>query len=202
MAKRKKSENVYEADRRFEACRVPERAEILDLSHSGLKKYPESVGGLSPVTDAGPSRQRLDVAARLALPPCAIADAGPSRQRLDALLPQLLGYLARLQWLYLADNRLTELPAWFGRLSWLQTIYLRGNRLTSLPESLGGLGRLWRLDLSDNNLTSLPESFKQVRLGELYLHGNEGLGIPSEILGPTLEDVKKSRNPPAYPPRS
>ncbi|HYE64043.1 MAG TPA: GTP-binding protein, partial [Pyrinomonadaceae bacterium] len=67
---------------------------------------------------------------------------------------------------------------------------LSGQTLTELPESIGQLTQLRTLDLSDNQLTELPESTRNLKsLEALYLHGNDALGLPSEVLGPTLEDI-------------
>ena len=46
------------------------------------------------------------------------------------------------------------------------------------------------IDLAANRLGNLPVSTRDLtQLEELYLHDNEGLGIPSEILGPDYDDV-------------
>ena len=52
----------------------------------------------------------------------------------------------------------------------LQSLSLSGNQLTSLPESLG-------------KLRELPA------LKELFLHENPALGLPVEVLGPTVNEV-------------
>jgi internalin A len=53
---------------------------------------------------------------------------------------------------------------------------------------------------SGGSLSELPESLSELRnLSELYLHGNDSLRIPAEILGPTWQDVHSERETPASP---
>jgi Leucine-rich repeat (LRR) protein len=54
-------------------------------------------------------------------------------------LPQEIGQLSQLQWLYLNQNQLTALPAEIGQLSQLQYLYLNQNQLTALPAEIGQL---------------------------------------------------------------
>src|SRR5437588_369724 len=80
---------------------------------------------------------------------------------------------------------LTELPESIAQLSQLQMLSLSYNQLTTLPESVAQLSQLLqKLYLDDNQLTSLPESLRNLtQLEQLYLHGNEALGLPAEVLG-------------------
>jgi internalin A len=108
------------------------------------------------------------------------------RNRLTTL-PQELGQLTQLLTLDLSNNRLTTLPEELGQLTQLLTLDLSNNRLATLPEELGQLTQLLTLDLSNNRLTTLPESFQRLGgLKRLFLHGNTGLGLSDEILGPTF----------------
>ena len=91
-----------------------------------------------------------------------------------------------------------------------------------MPEALGQLSQLQELDLADNQLTAVPEALGQLTscngytspatnslgaetfqrltsLQELYLHRNEVLGPPMEVLGPTRQDVLNKRAKPAKP---
>jgi internalin A len=62
--------------------------------------------------------------------------------------------------------------------------------LQQLPESLGQLTALQLLFLDGNQLSALPESLGQLsKLRELFLHDNPRLGLPSEVLGPSSEEV-------------
>ena len=56
------------------------------------------------------------------------------------------------------------------------------------------------LYLQVNQLTALPPEIERLtNLTALYLHGNPGLNIPPEILGPTWEDVKGKNADSALP---
>jgi internalin A len=58
---------------------------------------------------------------------------------------------------------------------------------------------LQRLDVSGNQLTALPESLGQLKeLRELFLHGNPGLGLSPDILGPS-RGAGSFNNKPAKP---
>jgi internalin A len=108
-------------------------------------------------------------------------------------LPESLGQFAQLQKLTLSHNELTELPESLSQLKQLRILHLNDNQLTVLPESLSQLRQLLLLNLSDNQLMELPESLKQLKsLDKLFLHGNPGLGLSSDILGPTWEELQRS----------
>jgi internalin A len=53
-----------------------------------------------------------------------------------------------------------------------------------------------KLDLSNLKLSTLPEAVQSLeRLGRLFLHGNPGVGLPDEVLGPTIEEKGLSKSP-------
>jgi hypothetical protein len=76
---------------------------------------------------------------------------------------------------------------------------------TSVFKPLGPeLTRKMEADLSSNQLSTVPEAMQSlVRLKNLFLHGNPGLNLPDEVLGPTnIEVVSLNRSPkPARNPR-
>ena len=50
------------------------------------------------------------------------------------------------------------------------------------------------------NLTQLPKSLREISsLRELYLHGNDGLGLPSAVIGPSWNKVANKLEKPASP---
>ncbi len=139
-----------------------------------------------------------------------------------ATLPESLCKLTNLRELNAQYNPLTELPKSLGRLENLQRLRVSGSKLTTLPDSLGELSSLQLLDAADNALSALPDTLdglEQLRvlnlsnnrltrighglgllvassraLDTLFLHGNEGLGIPPELLGPTADQVYGAGN--------
>jgi len=56
----------------------------------------------------------------------------------------------------LRDRRIASLPESIGNLVNLIYLYLEGNQLTNLPESIGNLVDLSHLGLGINHLTSQP----------------------------------------------
>jgi small GTP-binding protein len=113
-------------------------------------------------------------------------------------LPEALGQLTQLLLLYLSNNRLTALPEALGQLTQLQKFHVSNNQLTELPEALGRLTHLQIFHVSNNQLTALPEGLGRLaatgKLGELYLHNNEALGIPPQILGPSDKILVSDNN--------
>src|SRR4051812_16734426 len=61
----------------------------------------------------------------------------------------------------LSDLNLTELPESLGQLTQLQYLYLQNNRLTALPKSIAQLTQLLGLLVNNNRLTALPEPIGQ-----------------------------------------
>jgi internalin A len=60
----------------------------------------------------------------------------------------------------------------------------------SLPKKIGDLSSLEMLNASNNQLSKLPNEISRLsKLSQLYLHGNENLGLSGEILGSTYTQV-------------
>ncbi len=77
-----------------------------------------------------------------------------------------------------------------------RSLDLGGLGLMTLPPEIGNLTGLTGLSLFDNQFTALPESLRGLKtLTELYLHGNDPLGIPPEVLGPTWREVVSGKSP-------
>ena len=111
-------------------------------------------------------------------------------------LPETIGQLTQLEYLYLRENQLTKLPESIGQLTQLKNLYLSENQLTKLPESIGQLAQLKSLDLRSNRLIELPESVSQLkRLSKLILTANLLTNFPEPICQLTqLEDLFLSHN--------
>lgn len=117
-------------------------------------------------------------------------------------LPTSLGQLGSLEALDVSCNLLTSLPQIIGALTHLRYLDVAFNELTELPESIGELTGLETLDLTENFLYALPDSLRKLRsLKALFLHGNDDLGIPVELLGPTADAVEHHQAQPADPAR-
>ena len=76
-------------------------------------------------------------------------------------------------WLYLNDNKISQLSESISQLAGLRVLDLSNNQLTGLPESVGSLSKLQMLFLYKNNLTTLPESIGDLdQLTWLHLDDN------------------------------
>lgn len=143
----------------------------LHLNDNCLSELPESLGRL----------QRLE---HLSL-----------RRNQLVRLPDGLAQLAKLRHLSLRGNQLQTLPEEIGRLESLERLFLSDNRLAKLPDSIGDLKRLQWLFLDRNVLESLPSSLERLAqhrvLLALFLHGNDQLNLPPEVLGLTWEKCQR-----------
>lgn len=141
----------------------------LDVHNNELEKLPDSIGNLAQLRELNLHSNRLTE------------------------LPDSIGYLIHLKWLFFFQNHLNRLPKTIGNLRQLLELSVCENELEFLPESIGSLTELQRLDLSQNMLKELPTSMRRLHaLEELYLHGNHGLGLPMEVLGPPHERKAQS----------
>ncbi len=149
------------------------RLQILNLSNNELTELPESLSQLRELLVLDLSSNELTE------------------------LPKSMGQLKQLKFLYLDHNELTELPELSDQLAQLD---LSHNKLTFVPASISQLIRLEILNLSSNELKVLSKSLREIpNLDALFLHGNEELGLPPEVLGPTFEDIRKINTQPARP---
>ena len=97
-------------------------------------------------------------------------------------LPESIGDLSELGFLYLEWNSLTSLPTSFSQLTSLVSLTINNNWLTSLPSDFGNLNQLFFLDLGYNQLASVPESICQLEsLQYLYLFNNQLESVPDCI---------------------
>lgn len=88
-------------------------------------------------------------------------------------LPDSIGNLSQLQFLWIMSNQLTHLPESIGNLSQLRQLWLQENQLTHLPESIGNFSQLQEFELEENNLMYLPDSIdKCTELKSFDLDGN------------------------------
>jgi hypothetical protein len=131
------------------------------------------------------NKHRLDLSRHglVALPPeigwlASLDDLNLAHNRLRTLPPELACAL-RLARLDLDDNRIESLPPELGRLSELRSLHLADNALERLPEGLCDLGGLETLNLGGNALTALPDEFARLtELRTLWLHDNPLRDLP------------------------
>ncbi|GKA94787.1 NB-ARC domains-containing protein [Tanacetum coccineum] len=87
-----------------------------------------------------------------------------------------------LKSLNFSNCNLLQVPESIGGLSCLKYLYLEGNTLLELPESIGGLSHLNYLNLEGNNLIRLPGSLSQLsHLKALVVNGCKKLEVLPEL---------------------
>ena len=161
------------------------KLEYFDVTDNDLKELPTWVCDLSKLQYLGLSQNPLRT------------------------LPDCLGQLTRLKYLTASENALTLLPGSMRELIELEGLDIAGNEISALPELSRWPPRLRYLFASFNKLKSLPPSLREAleALKVLDLNGNEGLGLPPEILGPVryqrrwvFSPFSITVHPPAVPP--
>ncbi|XP_076044599.1 uncharacterized protein LOC143027239 isoform X2 [Oratosquilla oratoria] len=107
-------------------------------------------------------------------------------RRLSLLPEELIQEGGHIRQIYLKRNLLCTLPESIGALSQLTYLYLHGNKLQALPEAieLCSLKGLSVLMLSGNNLRSLPDAVQGLTgLQGLYLDHNQLTELPRTLAG-------------------
>ena len=98
-------------------------------------------------------------------------------------LPEELGGLGHLEFLYARDCGLGALPRSIGRLATLRYLNVSENALDALPDALSALPALVELRADRNRLTTIPV-LPYVR--ELHLRGNRISDVP-----PTIREMRR-----------
>jgi len=106
------------------------------------------------------------------------------------IIPDSIANLTNLEVLGLSGNKIKIIPDSLGNLKNLKLLNLSDNHVSAISDSFSNLTHLTLLNLSDNQITALPDSFRTLtNLTHLFLHGNPDLGIPVEVLGPSLKEL-------------
>jgi len=171
----------------------------LNLWNNQLTELPEAVGNLTALTWLFLWNNQLTELPEAVGNLTALTQLYLSSNQLEEL-PEAVGNLTALTQLYLSSNQLAELPEAVGNLTALTHLDLSSNKLTELPEAVGNLTALTWLNLSSNQLAELPDWIWELKgLEQLYLHDNPRLGLASEVLGPTWEEVINEKRKAAPP---
>ena len=95
----------------------------------------------------------------------------------------------------LSFSDILDLPYEIYLLRELKELDLSNNKLKSLPPHICYLTKLEMLDLRNNSLSELPPqiSFIFPNLKELYLHGNNNLNLPRDILLEQNRSIPKDK---------
>jgi len=116
-------------------------------------------------------------------------------KNIDAL-PNEIGDMINLRFLYLNDNRITSIPPDIGKLVNLIHLDFSYNSLTSIPKEIGNLKNLKKLILTGNKIKELPEEIgSMTELKILSLQNNQLTSIPDTIVKLTnLSELHLSKN--------
>jgi internalin A len=167
--------------------------QTLDLSRNQLTTLPEAIGRLSKLQTLYLTGNQLNSLAEAVCQLYQLERLSLLGNRLSSL-PKAISQLSRLKVLSFSENQLSAVPEAIGELYQLETLGFTDNQLTTLPEAIGRLFQLKILYLSNNQLSRLPEGLRNLdRLEQLFLQGNGPLGLPDEVLGPTLGEVVSGR---------
>lgn len=111
-------------------------------------------------------------------------------------LPNEIGNLRQLEFLYLDDNALIAIPSEISYLSELKVLDMRNNRLHYLPDEMIALQKLQSLNISQNILESIPNLGSLINLRVLEAADNQFTTLPFGLTNlEKLEwvDVKRNR---------
>jgi Leucine-rich repeat (LRR) protein len=97
-------------------------------------------------------------------------------------LPDEIGALDNVEFLYCEDNQLSTLPRALADMDRLIAMYFTGNRFTEIPAFVYDMNRLTKLQFSRNQLTSLPAAIgKMTGLRHFNIAGNQISELPDSI---------------------
>jgi internalin A len=197
----------------------------LDLSNNLLTALPELLGQLTELKSLDLYTNKLVHLAECVVELKQLNSLMLADNPIE-LLPNNIGELRELRSMTLGATKIRELPESFRKLKNLEFLSISNTPMTRLPEWIGDLISLQGLDLTQGGslvllwvehtkiwqneselemhigLELLPESLRNLpSLSSLYLHGNESLALPAEVLGPGWNETQhsKDRKQPARP---
>lgn len=107
---------------------------------------------------------------------------------------------SRISHFFLNNNKISKLPRNISLPAGLYALSISNNHIYELPSWLEKLSGMHHLNAESNRLQKLPRSLKNIpHLETLLLNGNDSLGLPPEILGPTWIDLCRSKKPAPRP---
>lgn len=156
--------------RHFETAK---KTGLINLSHQGLKEFPEEMNDLKSVL------RTLDISQNKysKFPPdltnFKLLKSLTFDQNKIESLPKDIGTLEKLENLSGNCNMIKELPLSLSKLHNLKHLSLSQNQLTKFPTVLFNLQHLDVLDLSFNEIESVPDGIGKMRVIEINLNKNQ-----------------------------
>jgi hypothetical protein len=137
-----------------EVFALADSLEILNLSGNALSSLPDDLPRLHKLKVLFCAENRFTEVPEVVGACASLSMVGFKSNQVTALPAAALP--AKLRWLVLTDNQLTELPALLGERPHLQKLALAGNRLSQLPGSMAQCRRLSLLRMSANRFEQIP----------------------------------------------
>jgi Leucine-rich repeat (LRR) protein len=104
-----------------------------------------------------------------------------NNNRLESL-PDEIGALDNVEFLYCEFNQLSRLPHALGDMDRLIAMYFTGNRFMEIPAFVYGMSRLTKLQFSKNQITTLPPDIGRMKeLRHFNIAGNQIAALPDSI---------------------
>ena len=120
-------------------------------------------------------------------------------------LPEEMGSLDNVLFLYFEKNRLSSLPPALAEMKSLQGMYFTDNNFAEIPSFVFGMAQLKKLQFAGNHISQLPEGIGQLtRLIHFNMAENQIAVIPDSIANLTrlrvcdLSDNPFTRLPDAF----
>ncbi|WP_310390163.1 leucine-rich repeat-containing protein kinase family protein [Roseateles sp.] len=154
-----------------EVFALADSLEVLNLSGNALSSLPADLPRLHKLKVLFCADNRFTRVPEVVGACAALSLVGFKSNQLTELPAAALP--AKLRWLVLTDNQLTELPVELGRRPHLQKLALAGNRLSQLPDSMAQCRALGLLRMSANRFEQIPPWLLELpKLAWLAVGGN------------------------------
>jgi len=99
-----------------------------------------------------------------------------------ATIPAAVTRMRSLQGMYFTENALTEIPAYVFTMTWLRKFQISRNRVREIPPEFGNLVNLIHLNLAENEIASLPDTMANLtQLRVCDLSGNRLTRLPESF---------------------
>lgn len=112
-------------------------------------------------------------------------------------LPPALKQMDSLVGMYYTANQFTEIPPFVFEMTRLRKLQFAKNRLTVLPPEIGNLTRLIHFNIGENQITTLPETIAKLTLLRVCELSDNRLTALPESFGkvPILYQLRVRNNP-------
>ncbi len=117
------------------------------------------------------------------------------KEKVDRIPPQI-GFLINLEWLELAENRISQLPSQIEFLRKLKVLNLNHNLLTEIPPEVEYLSSLESFSVASNQIKRVTEKISHlIKLEYFFLNSNLLTSLPAGMGGlSSLKELDVSNN--------